>query len=159
MKTNIEESIIKLEEVFDGEPWFGTSIIKSLKQIPVKFWNKKLEKGSHTIAALVYHSIDWRRFVIEKIKNNRAFTIELNSEQDWRKNIVILYTEKEKEKVINELVETQNVICALLAEKPDSWLQEQVSGASYINEYMIQGVLQHDVYHLGQINMIHSRLK
>ncbi|WP_106791443.1 DinB family protein [Aquimarina sp. Aq78] len=155
---NIKDSIKKYDEVFEGEPWFGNSILKSLEHIPVLFWDKKPKKVSHSISELVYHLIDWRGFVIEKLKGNKAFDIELNSEKDWRKGVLI-QNEKEKKKTLEELIETQNIICELLLAKPDSWLNEQVAGRRYRNEYMINGVIQHDIYHLGQINIVYSQLK
>ncbi|PKV49636.1 putative damage-inducible protein DinB [Aquimarina sp. MAR_2010_214] len=155
---NIKDSIKKYDEVFEGEPWFGISMLKSLEHIPILFWDKKPNKVSHSISELVYHLIDWRGFVIEKLKGNKAFDIELNSEKDWRKDVSI-QNEKEKKKILEELIETQNIICELLLAKPNSWLNEQVAGRQYRNEYMISGVIQHDIYHLGQINMVYSQLK
>lgn len=155
---SIKDSIIQYREVFDGEPWFGTSLLKSLESIPVSDWDKKPEKVRHSISELVYHLIDWRVFVIEKLKENKTFTIELNTEEDWRENVSIS-TEKQKIQVVKELVETQNTICKLLTTKSEEWLYEPVSGREYKNEYMIRGVIQHDIYHLGQINMIYGQLK
>lgn len=155
---SIEDSIIQYNEVFEGEPWFGTSILKSLQDIPLLFWNKKPEKASHSILELVYHLVDWRIFVIEKLKENKTFDIKLNTEQDWRKDVFIS-TEKQKKEVIKELVGTQNVICELLKKKTEEWRHEEVAGKVYKNEYMIRGILQHDIYHLGQINMTYSQLK
>lgn len=66
---------------------------------------------------------------------------------------------KKRKKTLQELVETQNIICELLLAKPDSWLNEQVAGRQYRNGYMVNGVIQHDIYHLGQINMVYSQLK
>ncbi len=155
---DIEDCITQLEEVFEGEPWYGTSVLKSLELIPVLFWNKNLENSSSSIAKLVYHIIDWRWFIIEKVKNNETFSIELNSEKDWRKNSSVI-TQEEKEKCIGELIKTQELLCRLVSEKPDSWLYEFAAGKDYSNEYMIRGLLQHDLYHLGQINMLYSKLK
>ncbi|WP_108866461.1 DinB family protein [Aquimarina aquimarini] len=153
-----KESVIQYNEIFVGDPWFGDSIMKSLEHIPVGFWDKKPEKASHSISELVYHIIGWRNFVIEKLKGNKEFTIELNSENDWRKDVVV-QTEMQKEDTINELGKTQNMISKLLLEIPESKMNEKVAGGEYTNKYMIRGVLQHDVYHLGQINMIYSQLK
>jgi len=52
---DIEDSITQLEEVFEGHPWYGPSILRSLEEIPVILWDQKLENGSHTIAELVCH--------------------------------------------------------------------------------------------------------
>jgi len=54
---------------------------------------------------------------------------------------------------------TQMEILELLDTKSDSWLYEFVLGKDYTNEYMISGAIQHDIYHLGQINLIYSQLQ
>ncbi|TSE09935.1 MULTISPECIES: DinB family protein [Aquimarina] len=154
---DIEDSITQLEEVFEGQPWFGPSILKSLKDIPVEFWDKKPEYVSHSITELVYHMMDWRVFVIEKLKDNESFGIELNSEKDWRRDVLV-QTEVQKETILNELIKTQELICELLTTKPDSWMYENSLGNAYKNDYMIRGMIQHDIYHLGQINSIYSQL-
>ncbi|WP_103072449.1 DinB family protein [Aquimarina sediminis] len=155
---NVKDSIKQYNEVFGGEPWFGASVLRSLENIPVSFWDRKPKNTSHSISELVYHLIDWRNFVIQKINENEGFSIELNSEQDWRKEVTI-QTEKQKIDVLKELIETQNEICEVLGAKSDSWMNKEVTGKQYKNKYMIRGVIQHDVYHLGQINMIYSQLK
>lgn len=154
---DIEDCVERLEESFSGKPWYGTSVWKSLEAIPAQFWNDKPTGISHSIAELVVHMIDWRGFVIEKINNNEAFSIELNSEQDWRKGVLVA-SEDDKQIVMNELLETQRQLCELLEKKPDSWLLELVAGGNYRNDYMMRGLVPHDVYHVGQINLIHSIL-
>jgi len=155
---DIEDSITQLEETFGGEPWYGPPLLKSLQIIPVGLWDQKPENTPHTITELVYHMIDWRMFVIEKLKENELYNIEMNSEKDWRINISIS-TEKEKEQVISELNKTQELIKRLLEDKPDSWMYELVDGKDYKNQYMMMGSIQHDIYHLGQINLIYAQLK
>ncbi len=155
---DIEDTITQLQESFNGKPWFGTSVWDSLSAISSDFWNTKPKSTTHSIAELVVHIIDWRGFVIEKLQGNASFSIEMNSEQDWRKGVSV-DSEGDKEILMNELVETQNQLISLLETKPDSWLIELVAGGKYKNEYMIRGIVPHDIYHVGQINLIYSQSK
>ncbi|UZO80989.1 DinB family protein [Aquimarina sp. ERC-38] len=155
---NIESYIKQLEEHFNGKPWFGTSVWSSLENIPYSFWNVKLNNISHSILELVLHMIDWRGFVIEKLQGNEAFSIEMNSEQDWLKGVVV-NTDDDKQLVMSELMESQKQLCELLQDKTYLWLSEEASGENYSNEYMIQGIVPHDIYHLGQINLIYKQAK
>ena len=152
---DIEDCTTQMEELFEGEPWFGPALIDSLQKIPVNFWNQKTKNQKHSIAELVWHMMDWRQFVIEKLKENLSYTIEMNSEADWRKNALV-NDDEDKRQIIDALIQSQEEIIELLNDKPDSWLQEFVSGKDYKNEYMIQGLIQHDIYHLGQINLLFS---
>ena len=152
---DIEDCITQLIEVFEGQHWFGASLVDSLEKISVDFWDKKFKNQKHSIAELVWHMIDWRQFVIEKLKDNVSYTIEMNSEADWRRNVLV-YDDKDKKNLLEALIQSQEDIVKLLDSKPDSWLQEFVLGKDYKNEYMIQGLVQHDIYHLGQINLLKS---
>jgi len=145
-------------EVFNGEPWFGESIVGSLQKVSLEYWTKKPENTTNSIASIVCHMIDWRYFVVEKLKGNASFDIPLNTKEDWRENVVIS-SEEDKEKIFLELRDSQEELIKLIKEKKDTWLQEITPGKEYTNDYMLQGILQHDVYHLGQINVINSQLK
>jgi len=49
---DIEDCITQYEEVFDGAPWYGSSFLKSIQEVPVSFWNQKPAGASHSIAEL-----------------------------------------------------------------------------------------------------------
>ena len=150
--------IQQIEENFDGKPWFGTSLWKSLTSIPYQLWNTKSSQVTCSIAELIVHMIDWRVFIIEKIRGNADFHIELNSVQDWRVGVKVV-TKYDKELILNELLATQKELCDLLQDKPESWLANETPGENYQNDYMIRGIVAHDTYHLGQINLIYKQVK
>lgn len=154
----IKDLVQALKDVFDGEPWFGTSVMDSLASIPTVLWDRKSSPSRNTIAALVWHMIDWRYFVIEKLNGNTDFDITLNTTADWREEVAVK-NEEDVVALIKELKDTQRILCELLMQKEEVWLFKKTAGKSYNNVYMVQGLIQHDSYHLGQINLIHSQLK
>ncbi len=154
----IKDFVASYGELFNGETWYGNSIMKSLENVAVQFWNEKPKNTKKTIAEIVCHIIDWRYFVIEKLKENTFFDIKLNSKADWRENVSVRTTE-EKESMFSELKKSQETLIGLVKEKDTLWLEEKTMGKAYSNKYMLEGILQHDVYHLGQINLINSQLK
>ncbi|WP_298506080.1 DinB family protein [uncultured Maribacter sp.] len=154
IKSLVEES----KGLYNGEPWFGTSIMGSLKNISPEFWNLRPENTSNSIASIVYHMINWRGFVIEKLKENASFDIELETKEDWRENVSVS-NEEEKKEILAELRASQEELEKLILEKKVSWLKENTVGKKYTNSYMLHGILQHDAYHLGQINLIRSQLR
>lgn len=153
----IENYCSTINEVFNGEPWFGNSLVGSLQNIPLKNWNIKPKNTSNSIASIVCHVIEWKYFVIEKLKENASFDIELNTKEDWRENVVVS-SEEERDKIVLELKVSQEELIKLVKEKKEIWLSKKTAGKEYTNDFMLHGVLQHDVYHLGQINLINSQL-
>ena len=86
--------------------------------------------------------------MIEKINGNQDFKIKQDSEADFtRKN----YTDEEFDDLINKLKKTHEEIKSLLISKSNEWYQETVPGSVYDYEFLIEGIIQHDIYHVGQI--------
>ncbi len=154
---NKEEFIYRYNQVFEGDPWYGVSLCGALSQIPLEFWDQKPKRVSHSITEYVWHIIDWRKFVIEKVKNNENYNITMNSEEDWRKGVYVRNAE-ELSLIFNELRQTQQVLCELIVSKEEDWFKTDTTGRTYSNQDMLEGVLQHDIYHLGQLNLLYSQL-
>jgi len=61
---------------------------------------------------------------------------------------------------LNRLQETQNELINLLEKQQESLLEKSVSERTYNFRKLLQGLIQHDIYHLGQIayikKMLHS---
>ena len=152
----IESFIDDFKEVYKGDPWSGISITKSLERIPWQDVNGKPETERKSIAEILLHIINWRIFVIAKIKENKPFTIRLNSQEDWTP--IVINSDAEWEQLLERLEETQNIICSLLQGKSNYWFSEITAGKPYTNAYMMRGIIQHDMYHLGQINGLNTRI-
>ncbi len=151
------EHIVQLLEVsFNGTPWYGTSVMDQLKVMDHKVVNATVQ-GCNSIAACVQHIIQWRVLVIEKLKGNVPFNIEMNTKEDWP----MLEVEGAIgwKKLLGRLQETQDEIVHLLSDKGATFLDTIVVGKSYDYRTLINGMVQHDVYHLGQVGLIYSQLK
>ncbi|WP_224995691.1 DinB family protein [Cesiribacter sp. SM1] len=149
MCTNL---INELKEVFEGEPWYGVSVLGSLQAVPVEVLNYKPYAAGHSIAVLLKHMLAWRVFVLEKLKENSAYSIEINSSADWD-NDFIIRNENEWQQLVKALKASQRELIALLQEREEAWLAQQVPGKNYNYRHLLNGMLYHDIYHLGQIRL------
>jgi uncharacterized damage-inducible protein DinB len=143
MNNKTHKLIGNLNESFSGKPWLGNSLLENLNAIDYKLVNQTMGNSSNSIAILVQHIINWRIFVVEKLEGNELFEIELNSEKDWTK--ISVENEAEWNELLEKLARSQNQIINILSEKT--------------NEYLIEGIIQHDIYHSGQIGILNSQLK
>lgn len=158
MKENIKEIIRSLSETFEGGPWYGKSVMRKLENVPYIIGYKSCVPESHTVAQIVGHLIAWKKFAVEKLKGNNDYSLEIDTNDDWP-NIEV-HSQKEWEELKRELVATQGEIYELLNEKEDdSFLDEKVDGKDYNFGYLLKGLVQHDIYHIGQIGLIESQLK
>ncbi|MBT8319702.1 MAG: DinB family protein [Gramella sp.] len=158
MKKNIEEIIRTLSETFEGGPWYGESVMRKLENVPYVIGYKTCVPESHSVAQIVGHLIAWKSFAVEMLKGNKGYRLEVDSVNDWPN--IDVNSREEWEELKRELVATQGEIYDLLNEKEDdSFLQEKVFGKDYNFGYLLKGLVQHDIYHIGQIGLIESQLK
>ena len=152
MRDKVELLTEKIEKVYSGSPWYGNSIKSVLKDIDPKTAFTKAARNVHTIAELVAHIIAWREFVISKIKGDNDFKITQKLSFDWQR---IDRNEKTAWKsLLNTLEKNQNEILTTLKKLDDGFLKLPVSRRRYDNEFLIEGGIQHDIYHLGQISLL-----
>lgn len=157
MKEKIQGYITSLSEVFEGDPWYGTSVMRKLENVPHVIGFKTCVPKSHTTAEIVMHLIQWKKFALEKLKGNEAWNIEVDSREDWP--AIRVDSKEEWESLKRELVLAQQRIYEFLQDKEDDFLTENVPGKDYDFAYLIRGIRQHDIYHLGQIGLIGSQLE
>ncbi|MDR5591512.1 DinB family protein [Christiangramia sp. SM2212] len=158
MKNRTKEIIRSLSEIFEGEPWYGDSVMRKLENVPYVIGYKTCIPESHSVAQIVGHLISWKLYAVEKLKGNDAYNIKIDSPDDWPK--IEVHSQEEWEDLKRRLVAAQSKIYELLNEKKDdSYLEEKVSGKDYHFGYLLNGIIQHDIYHIGQIGLIESQLK
>ncbi|MDW3195737.1 MAG: DinB family protein [Cytophagales bacterium] len=145
-KPRYESLCDQLQAVFDGEPWYGDSLIAKLEMI-----RAEVEEPSdlNKTASYVQHLINWRQFVIKKLIGDIDFDITLNTTADWT-DINIEHFEA-WDHLLELLRDTQNQLVTLIRSLSNEVLIKQVPGKDYSFEHMLHGLIQHEVYHTGQI--------
>jgi|SRR5579871_3146859 len=147
MKNEIETIIYSLREVLYGEPWYGQSFFSIVKDIdPAVVFKKPSEQ--HSLTDLLYHMITWSEFAENIFDETNSKTMKSFEDIDWRIIDPSIHSwEKGLElfKTINE-----NIITQLLT-KDDSFLENPVDERKYNVRFLLNGLIQHHIYHLGQI--------
>ena len=98
------------------------------------------------------HIINWRVFCLKKLEGDKEYDIKTDGKNDWSE--VHINNRKEWENLKLELRSTQKKLTMQLSSKPDILLQETVLGKNYTFNFLLNGIVQHDIYHLGQIGML-----
>jgi hypothetical protein len=153
MKKEIEIIVQSLRETLYGEPWFGKSFFEIVKQIaPSAAFVKPNDQ--HSLAELLYHMITWSEFAENIFKENKR-SVKIFDQLDWR----AIDPQKDTWENGLEIFKTVNEnIIALLMTKEDSFLDEAVAERKYNVHYLLNGLIQHHIYHLGQIAYINKML-
>jgi uncharacterized damage-inducible protein DinB len=140
-KTEMERIVRQLEKTFQGHPWHGPSITQTLEGLTEQQSQQRIGKG-HSILELVLHMIAWRTFVCERLEGNDVADVaeDLNFPTDGR-----------WPQAWQLLQQSQHRLLSAVQKFPIEKLDELVPNRRYTYYTMLHGVLQHDIYHLGQM--------
>jgi uncharacterized damage-inducible protein DinB len=129
-------------------PLFGSGVEESLEPIPEADFHRAI--GHRTIAQLVGHIVAWRRNTALRFRGMPRPKIKLNSPEDWPD-----YSDKTKAEMLAELAETKDGMLQALAEFDYEKINEKLHPDYYYTyRHALDGTVQHDIYHLGQINLL-----
>ena len=143
----------QLTEVYEGNPWFGKTLSTYLQEIKPDALSTRMNEG-HSIGQIISHMIEWRKFVILKLQN-KPTSQEVGTPQDWTDHA---FTTEDKTQLYTELKETQKTLIHILSVAQDELLEQTVPGEAYSFEHLLVGIIQHDIYHLGQIYLLKSSM-
>jgi uncharacterized damage-inducible protein DinB len=137
------------------EAWHGPSVVHILSEVSSEMANQKIQPNTHSIAELVYHMTTWRIFVVKRLQGDGEY--EVTKTRDWK--TFPMFDEFEWEALQMELSLSQEELMAELEKKEDDeFLDEIVPTREYDFYTMLHGILQHDLYHVGQISILKKAL-
>jgi len=152
MGQTINNIIERLRQVHHQKPWYGPGLKESFKGYDVSRLSDSSISGK-SIIDIAAHIEQWRQFALAKLRGDVAFDIELNTLEDWPTTTDITW-----EFICTALDNSFDELCKELGEKDDSILEAKVPGKEYDFRFLIEGVILHDVYHLGQMNLLYATL-
>ena len=142
----------QIRRALEGEAWHGDSIREILAGVDAKTAAAHPIPNGHSIWELVLHIRAWDDVAIRRA---RADAVALSDEENFP---AILDTgEGAWQKALVALESTHAELVKTVAAFPDARLQEQVPGKKedYYNFfYLFSGIVQHELYHAGQIVML-----
>ena len=152
-KNQIEQITEHLKECFDGKPWYGISVMEKLDVIPWEIVNEN-KYGRKSIAVLVQHIINWRIFVLRKLKDDVTYDLKIDGPNDW--STIQVNSLHEWDELRIHLQHTQKELLEILSGATDELLEKKVPGKKYTFGNVLPSITQHDIYHLGQIAMLNT---
>ena len=146
----------QLKDAYEGDPWFGKAATKLLAEAEtVNIFEKPASQ--HSILELLWHMITWREFTISRLRRDGEKDSVYFDKMDWRSldhNDKSLWHEG-----LKKFGELQNELSVVLQQQADELLIERVPERDYTFRDLLYGIVQHDIYHLGQIAYITKLLK
>ena len=142
----------QIRRAFYGEAWVGDALMEILSGVNAEVAAAHPLKNIHSIWELVLHIAAWDGAVRRRtagqavnLTDKQNFPpINDKSEAAWRAALELL-------------TNTHADLVKAVSEFPDDRLQEQVPGKRepyYNYYYMFSGIVQHELYHAGQIMIL-----
>jgi uncharacterized damage-inducible protein DinB len=140
----------QLQRAFEGTAFHGPAVIEVLKDVSAEQASRRPIPQAHTIWEIVQHIARWQAEIRNRLQGQKAQTLpaEKNfpklqdaSEEAWRQTLQQLDTG------YRELKET-------MLKFPEARLVDNVPGRDYSFYVLLHGIVQHDLYHAGQIALL-----
>lgn len=140
----------QLRYAFHGEAWHGPALLELLSDVDAATAAAHPLPDAHSIWELVLHTAAWDEAVNLRILANKPVSlrgdknfppVKDKSRTAWRKAVA-------------HLKKTHAALVKTVARLPDSRLLDRVPGEKYNIYVMLHGVVQHELYHAGQIAIL-----
>jgi uncharacterized damage-inducible protein DinB len=148
MNKEIQSIIRNLENTLDGDPWYGRPVYAILREVESSIAYKKPTIDSHSLIELLYHMLTWAEFTLKRIEKEDIDDLAAFEKLDWREIDPQIHDWDEG---LAAFIATNQQIIALLHTKDDTFLNETVDYRQYDFRYLLNGIIQHNIYHMGQI--------
>ena len=152
--TEIERIQDQFIRARNGQAWHGPSLGELLEDVtPVQAAAHPVA-GAHSIWELVNHIIAWEGIALRRLNGERVGEIaeELNfppvtdaSDEAWQKTLA-------------RLAQSENAIKAKINNLTDRHLDENVPRKFWSIYFELHGLIQHALYHAGQIALLKKTL-
>lgn len=138
-----------IERAISGPMWHGPALGELLAGIEAKGARARPVARSHSIWELVLHLAVWARVADERLAG-RSF--EPTAEEDWP--ALPPPTTTAWQESVAQLYGTYRHLAQSVGSLTDEAIANRVPGHDYTIESMLRGVIEHGVYHGGQIAIL-----
>jgi len=139
----------QLDRGFAGEAWHGPALQELLDGVSAEDASRHSVSGAHSVWELVNHIAAWNLIVRHRVAGE---SVEVTPEMDWPP--VWEISEVAWTRALDHLKESRDLLRGSIQQLRDEQLNQQVLGEKYSIYVMLHGLVQHDLYHAGQIAIL-----
>jgi len=142
-----------MDRGFSGGAWHGPSLMQLLEGLSAEDASKHPVHDVHSIWELVNHIVAWNAIVRRRIEGE---IVSVTPEMDWPP--VWEASEMAWKRSLELLSEGRALLRAKVEGLMENQLEAIPAGKNYTNYVMLHGLIQHDLYHAGQIAILKKAL-
>jgi uncharacterized damage-inducible protein DinB len=147
--SELEKIVDQHERAFEGDAWHGDPLMRILEGVTATQAAAHPVNDGHSIWELVNHLRAWRAAIPVRL---RGEVKELTGAEDWPP--VTDTSEEAWRNCVQDLRDrTESYLTAVRA-FPEKKLSENVPNRDHSFYVLLHGMVQHDLYHAGQIALL-----
>ena len=156
--TDVERLADQFHRAFTGDAWHGASIKELLQGVSAKQAASHPINGAHSIWEIVLHIGSWEQMFDDAVhgKPLPPWPSPAIKKLDWPR--VPAASPAAWKKAQRELYAAAAKLRASIRGFNPKRLKEEVPGRDYDFAYAFPGIVQHTIYHAGQIAMLKKAL-
>ncbi len=139
----------QFRRAFEGDTWHGPSLLELLEGVDAVSAAARPLDDVHTIWELVSHIEVWDAATLRRLAGEAC-----QPEGDANFPLMPQPSEAAWHKTVEQTKRTHETLVETVAALPESKLRETVPGKKYDFQFMLPGVVQHELYHAGQIAIL-----
>ena len=139
----------QLRRAFDGSAWHGPALLELLDDVDAATAAARPLPKVHSIWELVLHIAAWDGAALRRLGGKKA---QLKAAQNFPR--VPEPTESAWRQTIAETRQTHAALVKTVAALPEQRLRDRVPAKRYDFYHMLHGLVQHELYHAGQIAIL-----
>lgn len=149
--TEVSRILDQLRRAYEGPAWHGPALAKILAGVGWQTAARRPVAQAHSIWELVLHITVWISVAARRIEGEEIAT--LPPDQDWP--AAPEASDSAWQSALERLAGAQRNLEATVNKLTDERLSDQVLGdVPYSIHTLIHGVVQHNLYHAGQIALL-----
>jgi len=152
--SEVERIVELLNFSYSGTPWHGPSLTANLDGITAAQAVERPIPNGHCIWELVQHVTGWINEAI-KVLDGEQYQV-LAPEQDWP--AISGQDEAAWQAALGILESSQEALVGAVGELQEDRLWDLLDGQDFTYYWLLHGVVQHNVYHTGQIGLLRKGL-
>jgi uncharacterized damage-inducible protein DinB len=153
--TEIERILDQLKRAYEGNAWHGPAVREVLAGVTAEQAQARPLGNAHSIWELVHHIAVWESVGRRRLEGDRA-QIDISSPEDWPPAGDTSEAAWEQAKA--SLDRGHKALREAIVRVPESRLDEPIFDGMSTVYVTLHGVIQHDLYHAGQIAMLKKAL-
>jgi uncharacterized damage-inducible protein DinB len=153
--SEIERILDQLQRAYEGNAWHGPAVREVLAGVSAAQAHARPLQKAHSIWELVQHIAVWEDVGRRRLTGDRA-QIAISSPEDWPPPEDTSEAAWEQAKAA--LDRGHQALVEAISQTPESRLDEPIFEGMSTVYVTLHGVIQHDLYHAGQIAILRKAL-